>query len=225
MNKDDIFKYKKLNYGKILNYGFVQSNDVYIYKAFILNGEFQLIIKIKAPNKIFADVIETQTNEPYTLHLTNETGNFIGQVRKEYENILIDISNRCFDADIFKSKQAKDIIRYISEKYDNELEFLWEKSPDCAIARRHDNKKWYLVIMTVKKDRLGFDSADEIEIIDLRAQTDDIPLLLKSRKIYPGYHMNKKHWITIVLDDSLPVMEIYKLLDESYELANKKGKK
>ena len=79
--------------------------------------------------------------------------------------------------------------------------------------------------MTIKKDSLGFDSADEIEIIDLRAQTDDIPLLLKSRKIYPGYHMNKKHWITIVLDDSLPVMEIYKLLDESYELANKKGKK
>jgi predicted DNA-binding protein (MmcQ/YjbR family) len=35
--------------------------------------------------------------------------------------------------------------------------------------------------------------------------------------VRPGYHMNKKHWNTVVLDDSIPVQEIKKMIDHSYE--------
>lgn len=36
--------------------------------------------------------------------------------------------------------------------------------------------------------------------------------------IIPGYHMNKKHWNTVTLDDSIPTKLIRELIDHSYEL-------
>lgn len=36
--------------------------------------------------------------------------------------------------------------------------------------------------------------------------------------VLPGYHMNKKHWNTVVLDGSLPTVEIEHMIDDSYNL-------
>jgi predicted DNA-binding protein (MmcQ/YjbR family) len=46
--------------------------------------------------------------------------------------------------------------------------------------------------------------------------------------VLPGYHMNKKHWNTIVVDGSVPRSLIQSWIDHSYELvsgAHKKQKK
>ena len=82
--------------------------------------------------------------------------------------------------------------------------------------------KWYLAILTVGKNRLGFDSDESVEVIDLRADKDALPELIKQDNIFPGYHMNKKHWISILLDGSADINEIYRYIDESYILAKKK---
>ena len=37
-------------------------------------------------------------------------------------------------------------------------------------------------------------------------------------QVRPGYHMNKKHWNTVVLDGVIPEREIRKMIDHSYEL-------
>ncbi|MCX7749063.1 MAG: MmcQ/YjbR family DNA-binding protein [Clostridia bacterium] len=39
--------------------------------------------------------------------------------------------------------------------------------------------------------------------------------------IEPGYHLNKKHWITVVVDGTIPDHEIYWMIDHSYELVLK----
>ena len=36
--------------------------------------------------------------------------------------------------------------------------------------------------------------------------------------VQPGYHMNKKHWNTVVVDGTIPPREILKMIDHSYEL-------
>jgi len=36
--------------------------------------------------------------------------------------------------------------------------------------------------------------------------------------IIPGYHMNKRHWNSLVIDGSLPEDLIFSLIDESYDL-------
>jgi len=39
--------------------------------------------------------------------------------------------------------------------------------------------------------------------------------------VQPGYHMNKKHWNTVILDDSLPAEEVFRMIDDSYDLVVK----
>src|SRR5436189_6371998 len=48
----------------------------------------------------------------------------------------------------------------------------------------------------------------------------DLALELRDRyeQVQPGYHMNKKHWNTVVLDGVIPEREIRKMVDDSYEL-------
>ncbi len=36
--------------------------------------------------------------------------------------------------------------------------------------------------------------------------------------VLPGYHMNKRHWNTVVLDGSVPEKELREMIDESYRL-------
>jgi len=39
--------------------------------------------------------------------------------------------------------------------------------------------------------------------------------------VIPGYHMNKKHWNTVLLDGSIPAPEIERMVDNSYALVVK----
>ena len=219
---EQLLKFKILNKNKLIPFGFTLQNGIYKYETDILDGQFRLIVEIGANEEIKTQVIDVLTNEPYTLHLVESaSGTFVGSVRAEYERILSDIADKCFEKEIFKSKQAHEVINYISEKYSDELEFLWEKLPSAAIWRRYDNRKWYGILMTVSKRRLGIDSDELIDIIDLRAEPDKIENIVDNKNIFPGYHMNKKHWITIPLTDLLSLNEIYNYIDKSYILAKK----
>ena len=148
-------------------------------------------------------------------------GEFVGTVREEYENKLKDIIDKCTNPNIFKSSQTKEIIKYISDKYGDELEFLWEKYDNNAIWRNKTNKKWYAVLLTITEEKLKLESKKEIEVIDLRYQKDMVDEVIDSIQIYPGYHMNKKSWITIILNNSMRTDEIIKFIDNSYLLSVK----
>ena len=215
----NILKNKKVNFQKLLEYGFVKNESSYCFSIPIFNNQFELSIEITSDEKIKTKTIENSTQDEYILHLTDATGEFVGKVRSEYEKVLQDISNNCFEKNIFKSKQALEIIEYVAKTYGDNLEYLWQKFPNNAIWRRKDNNKWYGAMLTVSKRKLKIDSDEIVEIIDLRAK--EIDKLIDNKTIYEGYHMNKKHWITICLDDSVPTQEILKLIDDSYILAKK----
>ena len=221
MNLNKIFNNKKINKTKLLNAGFEQINDLFVQNFDVFNGDFKMTVKIKTPNIVESEMIEIETGEIYTLHLTDALGNFVGQIREEYKNILQNIAENCFDSNVFKSDYANKIINYVKEKYNNEPEFLWEKFAGNAIVRRNDNKKWYLILLTVTKNKLGIDSDEIAEVIDLRVDSNCLQNLIEQGNIYPGYHMNKKHWVSIILDGSLHIEKIFKMIDDSYCLAKK----
>ncbi len=218
----NITENKKADKEKLLKYGFKEKNGIYTYFSEIMNGEFKLKIEVDASSCITTELREVLTDEIYTLHLVeNSSGSFIGQIREEYDKILSDICENCFNTDIFKSDEAKEIIKYLKEKYDTELEYLWEKFPDNAVFRRKDNDKWFGAILTVKKDRFGFKSDEIVEVLDIKADKCEIPTIVDNKKYFNGYHMNKKSWITILLNGSLPIEEIKERIDRSYNLAAK----
>ena len=220
--EEQIFKNKKLQSDKLLDYGFVVRDGKYCLEKRIFDDQFCLKMQI-SQDTMSSNLVEIETGEPYTLFLVEGAqGAFVGEVRAEYEKVLREIAQNCAEDFVFKSKQANQIITYISKKYGDKLEFLWEKFPNNAIWRRKDNKKWYAALLTVSKEKLGLNSNELVEIIDLRMTLEDIERKVDKKKIFYGYHMNKKSWITIILDESCPLEYICELIDESYGLAGKK---
>lgn len=220
--KNNLFNNKKANTEKLLKFGFSEENNSYIYSKELLEGEFELTVTVNEDGLVSAKVTDTFSKEPYTLHLVADAdGKFVGKIKDEYENILKKIADECFENDIFKSDFSKKVIKYARKKYGDELEYLWEKFPNNAVIRRKDNAKWYAAILTVQKNKLGLEGSEIIEIIDLRANPDEIDLIVDNKKYFRGYHMNKKHWITIILDGSVNEDELYRKIDDSYILANK----
>ena len=217
-------KNKSINYKKLSNYGFIYENKKYIYKSIISNNQFEAII-IFSEKENFSKLIDIENNDEYILvDVEDACGEFVGNIRSEYENLINDILNKCTDLNVFKNNQTKEIITYISKKYNDNLEFLWDD--ENSIVRNKVNQKWYGVFMKISEEKLGLNTSNIDEIIDLRYQKENIENIIDNKKIFPGYHINKSSWITIKLDNTLETEEILKLIDNSYSLSlgnNKTG--
>lgn len=215
----DIFKRTIVNFKQIELYGFKKENNKYIFEKNFLKNDFKAIITIDDKGIISGKVIDLQINEEYTNINTEMTGEFINKVREFYKDILIDIRNKCFENKYFIFDQSNRINKYIKDKYNNEPEFLWNKFPGYAVYRNEKNKKWYGIIMNLDMSKLN-NGTGETEIINIKLDENKIKKLLKQKGFYEAYHMSKKDWISIILNDTLKDDEIISLLNESYELVN-----
>ena len=217
-----VIKYRRVNFKKLLDFGFTPTDEGYEYKTDIAGGQMRLGILIKKDGKIFSAVTDKETEEEYILHrVESAAGPFVGQVRLDSEEVIDRISAACFEPEVFKSKITKAVIAYCLKKYGDSPEHLWERAPDNAILRRSDNKKWYAAILTIKESKLGLGGDKEVEIIDLRLPPEAMAATVDGERIFPGFHMNKKHRITIKLDGTVDIKEIYARIDQSYILAKK----
>lgn len=216
---NNYLKNKSIDNNKLIKYGFVKKNKDYIYETTICDEQFKMIVTIS--NKQNASrLIDLANGDEYILtDIQDVVGEFVGSVREEYEEKLQDIFKKCTNPNIFKSNQTKEIIEYIRKKYEDELEFLWEKYDNNAIWRNKKNNKWYGVILTIKEEKLKSGSDKEIEIIDLRYEKEKTEEFINNETIFPGYHMNKKSWITVKLDYSVNTKTIFDLIDNSYNLS------
>ena len=222
---DNELKDKLIDYDKLLKYGFIQENGTYLYKTKIHNGEFELEVTVEN-NKMTSKVIDLMNEDEYILvDIKDSTGEFVGNLRKEYEEELQNIIEKCTVPNIFKSEQAKEIIKYVKEKYNDELEYLWKKFPENAIWRNKKNNKWYGLLLVISERKLGIESDKIIEIIDLRYSKENIKEIIDNNKIFPGYHMNKESWITIRLNGDMNTKKILELIDNSYKLSLAKSKR
>lgn len=217
----EIFKRYDVNFDKLIDYGFIKDCNNYKYTINFLNNDFQAIIIIDQEKNVLGKVIDLNTNLEYSNIRLEKYGAFISLVIENYKKILINIRDKCFNKKYFVSKQANRIGEYIINEYNDYPEFLWDKLPTCGVFRNKKNNKWYAIVMNIKGKIINKD-VEEIEIINLKLPDDEIENLLKVDGYYKAYHMNKKSWISIVLDDTINDIEIYNLIDESYSLINSK---
>ena len=218
----EIFKYKSVNFDKLKEFGFEERAKVFVFVKDILNGDFSLEICVDGTGNVTSQVFDKGSGEEYGLYLLPEAeGKFVGQVREEVRCALQEICDKCFENDVFKSRQAKTILNFVDKNYGDKLEFLWEKFPDVAILRRKDNKKWYAVLFVLSKSKLKANSDEIVDIIDLRIKPEELPRLVNDKNIFEGYHMNKKHWISLCLDGSIQTKKILNFVENSYKLAKK----
>ena len=164
---DNELKNRKIDYKKLLEYGFKKEQNKYLFKEKICNNQFEIIVEV-LDNNMTSKLIDPINEEEYILvDIKDITGEFVGKVREEYDSIIQDIIDKCTSINVFKCSEAKEIIRYIKNKYQDELEYLWKKFPENAIWRNKQNNKWYGVILTIDENKLGIKGEQKIEIIDL----------------------------------------------------------
>lgn len=116
----------------------------------------------------------------------------------------------------------EEIEKYINENYDNLQEYPWDEYPNYTTFKHKNNKKWFDLIMNVPFEKLKINKEEITNIINLKNIPEMIGGLRMERGILPAYHMNKEHWITILLDGTVSKEKIFELIDVSYELTRKR---
>ena len=206
------------NLEKLQRYGFQQDGEKYLYCTQLLNGQFRLTVTVSREG-VQTTLFDCDFQEEYTLHLVAEAnGEFVNRVREELNAILQDIETNCFENT--KSALVQAIFDFAREAYGDEPEYLWEDC-DYAVLRRKDTKKWYAIVMDIPQKRLGLEGDHVVEILDVRIDSENLSQTIDGKRFFPAYHMNKKHWITILLNGSLPKEEIFQYLNDSYQMAKK----
>ena len=94
-----------------------------------------------------------------------------------------------------KPAYRRDIEEYAGEHFGSEVEHLWARSPSDGILRRKDNGKWYAVLMTVERKKLGLPGMGRTDILNIKSSELLTGSLLNEKCIIPAYHMNKKKWL------------------------------
>lgn len=110
------------------------------------------------------------------------------------------------------------VLNWALETYGTSPESLWAKYPEDVVLRHSSNQKWYAILMKVKRSALGLESDETVDIIDVKCDTLQIDFLSQQQGFFKGYHMNKNHWLTILLDGTVPLETVCSLLEQSYEM-------
>lgn len=216
----EIFKSYQFNQEKAYAYGFVENGEIWTYSCQILQGDFVMTVSITRDNVSF-QVFDQETGDLYPqVHMESMRGTFVGGVRQACLELLEEIRKSCFEMQDFICPQTKRIMDQVQEKYGSQLEYLWEKSPDTAVLRHEGNQKWYAILMRISWDKLEKGRDGQVEAVNLKH--DQVADLLSHKSIYPAFHMNKRYWISLALDDSLSDDEVLDLLEISWNLTLKK---
>ena len=112
----------------------------------------------------------------------------------------------------------EELQNFIAEKYGVLPEYPWASSPSFAVFRHDNNKKWFAVIMEIKKEKIGISEEGTVNVVNFKCDPLLIGTLVNDNGIHKGYHMNKNHWITVRLDGSVDEEKIKWLTRISYEL-------
>lgn len=222
--EEQIFGGRLLSFAALLAFGFVQKGSTYSYEEDMMDGQFRAIITVQSNTQVSGCVMDTSLNEPYQLFRSGQaTGTFVGQVRQAYQTILENIARAVCDDIPLVSAQARRLHRYIQETYGDQGTTPFAKFPKIYAFRNPFNDKWYALLLSLNRSKLlsKTDSATErqleevVEVVNLKIIPERLPELLATAGIYPSYHMNKKHWVTVVLDHQVPDTVLFDLIATS----------
>ena len=202
---------RKMNEKELISYGFQKDGDDLSMMIRLRSFPFLAFYTFRG-NVLKCCLLDEATREEYELvDVFNRGYGYSRLVNVEYEEITKGILEKCTDK---VPSQAQRIIDHTTKRYGDALERLWIKFPDDAIIRKKENGKWYCLFMKVEGKKLGLSDKRTYEVIDLRGDEEDIRSI--DNKIYfPGYHMEKKHWFALILDERVSDETIFSLIEKS----------
>ncbi len=199
---------------RLLEHGFKQNNSVLTLRT-ELDDEFYAIISFDSCS-LKAEVFEYDSGDKYTLvDVKSANGEFVSGLRNKLCTTVQNIVEKCFISDDIKSKY----VSFLENELGIKGEYPWKNDNSSAVYRC-ESKKWFALVTKIKFKNLGFDSDDNVWIVNLKTDTQKISELIDKKSVFPAWHMNKKHWITVVLTAVTDINKLKLLTLRSKELVD-----
>lgn len=160
---------------------------------------------------------EPDDEEYYPFSVTSNKGGFVTAIREQVLKVLDEIWNQTCEISDVRAL----IVQYMCDKYRTVPETPWENYPQHETFKTTRSGKWYAIIMEVRYEKIGIERDELANLINVKANPEDIKRIIDNVHYFPAYHMNKTHWITILLDNHLDLDEAKSLIDASYDLVEK----
>ena len=86
--------------------------------------------------------------------------------------------------------------------YETSPDYPFDEDFETAVLRHRDNRKWYAIVMRVSRRKFGMNSDELIDVVNLKLPTEMFGSFGAADGVYPAYHMNKLHWVSVLLPDA-----------------------
>ena len=219
MDYSYIFRSAKINKDSLKAAGFTTSDDnSYELRVPVSNDAFNAVISLSLSDQTLTVLLfDSATGEKYALFDMPSHGAFVASLREEVQKIIDDIKSKCFETNDLKD----DYIAWIKSKFGVEPDYPWPDDAPYSFVFRCPNEKWFALVMRIKYRQLGLTGDENVWVVNMKAEQDDIPNLVDRKSIFPAWHMNKKHWITILLTAATDFNKLCELTEKSYELVTR----
>ena len=212
-----IIDVEEYNFSKeqLNGFGFKEEADKLVYRKEILDGNF-LIEIVFVNSQLLIEVYDLEFDEIYSLFSVDSAiGETVQNIREHVENLLSSILGLADESE----KISLEVIDYCNNKYGGNQVNPFKKHSDI-FAMVNEKNKWYALFLDVEYNKLNknTDITTKVKISNVKYPTDNILSIIDNKNIFPAYHMNKKHWISIVLDKNIKLETIKELIDISYSL-------
>ena len=218
--EDAYFKKKVLKPDSLETFGFTATEQGYEFRKTLIAEELEARLFIDLEGKLTGQVVDSDLDEPYDIFRSPQaTGTYVGQVREAYGDLLSQVAEFCYDDQLFSSPQDNRLANFIVKEFSDQADHPFEKYPDY-LSFRVDGK-WYALFFPLKGDKLalsGEKASLVYDVVNIKVNPRQMDKLLDLDGIYPSYHMSKKTWISLVLDETIPDQTIFELIRGSRSL-------
>ena len=115
-------------------------------------------------------------------------------------------------------------LEYCLDTYSTFPDYPFDEDFETAVLRHGDNRKWYALVMKVSRRKFGFENDEVVDVVNLKLPTEMFGSFGAADGVYPAYHMNKLHWISVLLPDA-PNDVVQFLVNASFEVTKAKSKR
>ena len=119
----------------------------------------------------------------------------------------------------------EELFAHIEREYNVKPDYPWLESPEGAVFRHGDNRKWFALSMPVPRRYAYPGETGEVDAVNVKCDPILIGMMRGEPGILPAYHMNKAHWVTILLDGTADDERLKFLLRQSFELTKSRKRK
>lgn len=194
---EEIFSSRKPNQAKLEQYGFRKEDDGYRF-SYRIDDQFELRVFVSA--SISYQVIDLETGDRVsTVFNPSARGEFIGTLRDKVRLRLEQIAEACFEKEGFEDDLFEVAKAYCKDMWDEEPDAPFHDYPNAYVIRDKETRKWYVLFMDAPGKYFSL-AKERVNVCNVRVEKDQAERYWDYKKYFPCYHMNRKSWITILLE-------------------------